>query len=121
MKSLREVLDNKLTGLHYGNRILLPFGAHVLKAVVENDIVMDFSNAKKGAAYNITRDFTELYFYDYRDLSEVVTEYETIKLVCVENGKDVFTLSNHVKIALYLKEKHILEIEELNDDILFLE
>lgn len=122
MKTIEEVLKNKLTGLHYGNRVLLPFVADVLKAVIENDIITDFSSTKTGAHYNIHDEFTEIYFYDYKNLSEVVSKFETIKLIVVEKGKDIFDFSNHIKLALHLQEKHKLAIETLNDnDILFIE
>lgn len=121
MRTIDEVLKNNLHGLHYDNRIILPFRAEILKAIVENDIVTDFSSVNSGAHYKISDDFTDVYFYDYKNLSEVVTEYETIKLVVVEKGKDLFDFSNHRKLALHLLDKHKLTIEELNEDILFIE
>jgi len=121
MKNLDEIIKNNVHGLHYGNRILLPFVADILKAVVENDIIMDFSSSKTGACYNKKEDFTEIYFYDYKNLEEVITQYETIKLVIVEKGNSVFDFANHRKIALRLEKNHKLTIEELNDNILFVE
>ncbi len=121
MKTLNEVLNSGLHGLYYGNRILLPFRADILKAIIENDIITDFSSNSSNAEYNIYDDFTEIYFYDYKDISEDVTEFETIKLVLVEFGEDIFDFKNHRKIALHVKEHHKLEIEELNDDILLIE
>lgn len=121
MRTLDEVLKIKLHGLHYGNRLLLPFPAVILKAVVENDIIMDFSSLGKGAHYTINNGVTEIYFYDYKNLAEVVSKFETIKLVVVEADKDIFDFSNHRKIALRLGEKHKLLIEELNEETLFIE
>lgn len=121
MKSLDEVLKNKIKALHYGNRILLPFSAYILKAVVEKEIITDFGPASTGASVNETQDFLEIYFLDYPDLSESISEYESIKLVVVEKGKDVFDFANHKKISLHFKEKHLVEIEEIDDDILFIE
>lgn len=121
MKSLDEVLKNKNTGLHYGNRIILPFTGYILKAVVDKEIVTDFGPASSGASINETPDFIEIYFLDYPELSETISEFESIKLVVVEKGKDVFDFKNHRKIALHLKEKHSVEIEEINEDILFIE
>ncbi len=43
MKSIREVLKEKRTGLYYGNRVLLPFSCHILKLNIENDLITDFS------------------------------------------------------------------------------
>ena len=121
MKTLDDILKNKVNGLHYGNRILLPFVCDLFKAVVENDIVMDFSPTHKSAEYFKHEDYTEIYFYDFENLSEVITKYETIKLVVVENGKDIFDDSNHRKLVLHFLEKHKLKIEETNEDILLIE
>lgn len=121
MRTIDEVLTNKINGLYYGNRVLLPFVVDVLKAVVEDDIIMDFSSTKTAAHYSKHEDFTEIYFYDYKNLDEVVTKFESIKLVVVEKGKDIFDFSNHRKLALRLKENHKIIIEELNEDLLFIE
>lgn len=121
MKTLDEVLKNNLHGLHYGNRVLLPFQVDILKAVIENDIITDFSSTKKGASYCINDESTELYFYDYEILSDVVTEHERIKLVVVEKGKDIFDFAHHRKIALNVSENHKLLISEINEDTLFIE
>lgn len=121
MKSLSEVIKNKTIGLHYGNRIILPFTGNILKAVVDKEIITDFGPASRGASINETSDFLEIYFLDYPDLSSSITRYESIKLVIVDKGKDVFDFRNHQKIALKLKEKHILEIEEIGEDTLFIE
>ncbi len=121
MRTLEEVLKNKINGLYYGCRVILPFRAHILKAVIENDIITNFSSDSKNAEYKINDDFTEIYFFDYKQISEDVHKFETIKLVVVEQGKDLFEFENHKKLALHVKENHILEIEELNSDILFIE
>lgn len=122
MRTLDDALNNNLNGLHYGNRILLPFRVEILKAVVEKEIIMDFSSSKSGASYKIYDDYTEVYFYDYKNLSEVVSEFEKIKLVVVEVGKDLFDFANHRKLALHTEDKHKLTITEIKDDsLLFLE
>lgn len=121
MNSVSEVLKNKVKGLHYGNRILLPFQVHILKVVVENDIIMDFSCSGRGAEYNINDEFTEIYFHDFKNLEDVISRYETIKLVVVEKGNDIFELGNHKKLALHIKDQHKLEIEEINNDIMFID
>ena len=51
----------------------------------------------------------------------IVHKYEVIKIVIVEQGKDVFDFKNHKQLALHLKEKHQLLIEEIDEDILFIE
>jgi hypothetical protein len=121
MRSIDEVLKNNLHGLHYGNRILLPFQVDILKAIVDDEIIMDFSSKNEGACYTVYDSFTEIYFYDFKNLQEVVTEFEKIKLVVVEKGKDIFDFSNHRKISLQVLEKHKLIITEINEDILFIE
>jgi hypothetical protein len=66
----------------------------------------------------VNEDFTEIYFYDYEILSEVVNRFEKIKLIVVERGRDIFDFSNHRKIALSIEEKHKIFISEINDDTL---
>ena len=121
MRTIEEVLKNNIGGLFYGNRVLLPFRADILKAIIEKDIITDFSTTHKGAQYNITDSFTEIYFLDYKELAESISEFETIKLVVVEKVKDVFEHSNHKRLILHIKEKHLLKIEEANGEILFIE
>jgi hypothetical protein len=121
MKTIKEVLTNKLTGLHYGNRVLLPFSCHVLKLNIERDLITDFSPCCKGVHITETEDFMEIYFHDYKDLSESIGKYEKIKMIVVEKGKDVFEVNNHISIALNPIENHILEIEKLDQNIIFIE
>jgi len=121
MKTFDEIIKEKKGGLYYGNRILLPFEVNILKAIIENDIVTDFSASSDDAEYTIYDDFTELYFYNYKKINDDVTKYETIKMIVVEEGKDIFDTKNHKKIALHVREKHQLEIEELDDELLFIE
>jgi hypothetical protein len=121
MRTFDEVIKNKIEGLYYGNRVLLPFICDVFKCMIENDIITDFSLSTKGAHYTKHENFTEIYFHDYNNLDEVVSKFETVKLVVVENGKDIFDLGNHKKIVLHLQKNHKLTIEETNEDILFIE
>jgi hypothetical protein len=121
MKTLDQVIKDNSFGMVYGNRILLPFVADILKAVIEDDIIMDFSSSTSSAYYTKHKAFTEIYFYDYKNLTDVVSEYETIKLIVVEEGKDLFDFSNHKKIVLHISGSHKLTIEEINDDTLFVE
>ncbi|OGU29571.1 MAG: hypothetical protein A2057_12840 [Ignavibacteria bacterium GWA2_35_9] len=121
MKTIDEVIKAKTTGLYYGNRLIIPFQAHFLKVVIENEIITDFSSGSKGIIVNEEDDFTNLYFLDYKDLKNSLTKYESIKFVVVEKGKDIFNLKNHKKIAVYLEEKHKARIEETDADILFIE
>lgn len=121
MKKLKNVLADGDHGLYYGCRVLLPFQVHVLKAVIENDIITDFSRTDRAADYTITDDYTEIYFHDYKDLKEFITKYEMIKLVVVQKGDDIFDTGNHKKISLKIKDRHKLEINELDEDIIFVE
>ncbi|RKY91136.1 MAG: hypothetical protein DRQ01_08175 [Ignavibacteriae bacterium] len=121
MKTIKEVLDNKLTGLYFGNRVMLPFHCHILKLNIENDLITDFSPCCKGVQISENPDFMEIYFHDYKDLAEVLTKYESIKMIGVEKGKDIFNNKNHLKIAMHPEAKHKLKIEELGEDQIFIE
>lgn len=120
-KTIEEVLKNKLYGLYYGNRVILPFGGTLLKVIVDNDILLNFSPQSEELFIRETEDYLELYFKHIDRLSDVVSKYETIKLVIVENEKDIFDFGNHKKLALRLEENHKLKIEEIDEDILFIE
>ncbi|RLC49682.1 MAG: hypothetical protein DRI23_08720 [Candidatus Cloacimonadota bacterium] len=121
MKTIKEVLDKKLTGLYFGNRVLIPFHCHILKLNIENDLITDFSPCCKGVHISENPDFMEIYFHDYKDLASVQTEFELIKMIVVEKGKDVFNKKNHLKIALHTETKHKLRIEKLREDQIFIE
>ena len=121
MKTLDEILENKVTGLFYNNRLVLPFQAHFLKVIIEDDIITDFSPSSKGIFIREESDFTDIYFLEYKHLNDAVSKYEAIKIVAVEKGKDVFDLKNHKKIAVYLEDKHQVRIEKTDEDILFIE
>ena len=121
MKSLDDVLKNNLNGKYYGNRVMLPFHCHILKIVIESDIITDFSIKDKGAYINENQDFTEIYFIDYPDLEDNISKYENIKMIIIEKGKDFFDFNNHRKIALRPEGNHVLSIKELDDNITFVD
>ena len=121
MKKLSEVLENGLKGLHYGNRVLLPFSAEILKIVIGREIITDFSKKPHGASVRVSKDYTEIYFYDYKDLDEELADYEVIKVVLVEQGEDIFNFENHILIELDPLEKHELSIAKIGDDLIFFE
>ena len=121
MYTLDEVIKNKMNGLYYGNRILLPFKAQLLKVIIESDIITDFSRSSKGIQLVDHEEFLDLYFLEYKGLSDSLSKFEAIKIVLVEEGKNIFDWNNHRKIALYLAEKHKVSIEETDADILFIE
>ncbi|MHB8336603.1 MAG: hypothetical protein ACYC6P_04930 [Ignavibacteriaceae bacterium] len=120
-KTISDTLENKLNGLYYGNRILLPFSCYVLKIIIEDDILMDFSPSSKSIYLNETDSFTEIYFKDFKNLKDTISKYESVKLIAVEKNKDIFQMENHIKLALRVGDNHKLIIEKTDEDILFLE
>jgi len=121
MKSISEVLKEKKSGLYFGNRVLLPFSCHIIKLNIENDLITDFSPSCKGVHVSENPDFMEIYFYHYKDLGDVVSKYEAIKMIVVEKGKDIFDVENHITIALHPEDNHQLRIEKLGENQIFIE
>lgn len=121
MRTIEQAKELKLNALHFGNRLILPFNVEILKIIIDTDIIVDFSSKKNGAEYRSRKDFTEIYFHDYKNLCDYVSEYENIKLVVVEDDKDIIDVKNHKKILVRLKEHHIAEFEDAPDDIIFIE
>ncbi len=121
MNSINDAVENKINGLHYGNRLLLPFHAHILKIVIDDNIITDFSNDSKEVEISCKNNFMEIYFLKYKDLMNTVSEFENIKMILVEEGKDIFNPETHEKIALYLEDAHKVRIEKITEDILFIE
>jgi hypothetical protein len=121
MQSLKEIVTNKVSGLTYGNRLILPFKAHFLKVIIEKDVITDFSNSSCGISIIENENYTDLYFLEYKNLDDVISEFESIKMVVVEKGKDIFDFKNHVKLNIYLQDHHKISIEETDSDILFIE
>ncbi len=121
MKKLDDVLQNKIHGLYYGNRVLLPFAAEVLKLIYKNDIITDFSLQNKGARYKIYEDYMEIYFCETDDLDREIEDYDVIKMVVVEKGDDLFDFKYHRRIDLRLLGKHKLAIEKIDDEMILFE
>ena len=121
MSKLNDVLKSNKHGLHYGNRLLLPFEVDVLKATLEKDIITDFSSNNKGAEYIIRDGYTEVYFYSYDSLADVVTKYELIKMIVVEKNDDIFDFKKHRFISIDILENHKIEIKEIDEDQIFVE
>lgn len=121
MSTINETIDKKINGLLYGNRLILPFKCHFLKVIFDDSIITDFSPSAKGIFVREKEDFTDVYFYDYKNLRDAISKYEAIKMVVVEKGKNVFNHENHMKLAVYLEDKHIARIEKTDEDILFIE
>jgi len=121
MYPIDEVINKKLNGLHYYNRIILPFKAHFLKVIVSSKIITDFSPKSKKIYIREKEEFTSVYFLDYKDLKDALSKFESIKMVVVEKGKDIFDFNNHIKLALYLEGEHQVKIEKCDQDIILLE
>lgn len=121
MNSVNEIVEKKISGLYYNNRLILPFHACFLKVVVNTDIITDFSPNSHGIYIKENESYTDIYFFDYKNLKEELSKYEAIKMVVVEKGQDVFNFDNHIKLALYLEDEHKVKIEYTDEDILFIE
>ncbi len=121
MKSLEEVIKDGSTGLYYGNRALLPFSCYILKVIIDDDIIMDFSPGSKLVYINETDEFTEIYFKQFKNLKDVVSKYESIKLIVVDKKKDIFDFKNHIKLVIHVEDDHKLTVEKTDEDILFIE
>lgn len=121
MYTINEVIEKNIKGQYYGNRVILPVPVEVLKMVVDNEIIMDFSPRSKEAAIKERDEFTEIYLYDFEDLDDYVSKYEVIKMIVVERGKDIFNDENHERIALHLIGHHKLEVKRIDKNILFIE
>ena len=111
--NIDEVIANKKNCLYYGNRLLLPFNAHFMKVIIDDDIITDFSSKSKDLEIIEQAGFTEIYFKQYKDLRECVSKYEAIKLIAVNKDDDIFDFNNHKKISLYLKENHNVSLNSM--------
>ncbi|MBL1211774.1 MAG: hypothetical protein HND52_00330 [Ignavibacteriae bacterium] len=121
IKKIDEVINENVNGLHYGRRLLLPFVADILKIVIDDDILTDFNFEKSRADYNKEEYFTEINFMDYDNLQTVVSEFEQIKMIVVEEGENIFDFSTHRKIGLQVLDDHKIIIKEVDEDIPFIE
>lgn len=121
MRTLSDAIKNNVNGLFYGNRVLLPFEADILKIVFDTKIITDFSSLSEEVEYDVNDGFTEIYFHQVESIEDKISEYESIKFVLVEKGKDLFDFTNHKLISASIKDNHQLLIKELDEDILFIE
>lgn len=121
MNSIDKALSEKKNALYYGARVILPFVADVLKAVIDDDIITDFSPVSDGAYYEKHDYFTEIYFFDHEDILGDVSKYETIKLIVVDEDDDMFDFETHRRISLNPCENHKMELTKIDDDVLFIE
>ena len=117
-----DAVNQKKTGLYYGNRLILPIHANFLKIVIEKDVITDFSNnVDSGVLIEEKNGFTDIYFIEYKNLQYDVGVHKGIKILCVEKEDNIFDASTHKRLAVYLRDNHIAEIEELNQEILFID
>ncbi len=121
MSTIEDMLKNNKGGLYYGNRALLPFTCNLLKVIIDDEIIMDFSSTSKAISYTSFEDFCEIYFKQYKNLKDVVSKYESIKLIAVDKDKDIFNFDNHIKLVIRVEDEHKLKIEKTDEDILFIE
>ena len=121
MNSLELALKEKKNGLYYGTRVILPFVVDILKAVIDDDLITDFSPISEGAYYEKFENYTEIYFFDHEDLLKDVSKYETIKMVVVDEDDDIFNFEHHPKISLNPEENHKLTISEIDDNVVFID
>ena len=70
MKSIEEALKNNSGGLYYGNRAILPFNCFLLKVVIEDEIIMDFSPSSKTVYVGEGDGYTEIYFKQFKNLKK---------------------------------------------------
>jgi hypothetical protein len=121
MGTIQEALNTNAFGLYYKNRIILPFQAYFFVVIINDDIITDFSSVSKGILKYEGNGFTDLYFLDYKNLKDSISKYENIKMILCEKEKDIFDFNNHIKLALYLEDKHKVRIEKIDSDILLVE
>lgn len=118
---IKEAVNQKAKGLYFSNRILLPFHAHFLKIVIDDESYTDYSPYSKQICISEESDFTNVYFREFKNIKDAVSKYEAIKIVAVEKDEDVFNLKNHFKLVLYPENEHNIRIEFTDDDILLIE
>jgi hypothetical protein len=121
MLTVLESVKKNVKGLHYGNRLILPFKANFLKIGVDKEIITDLSDLGGLVHIKETDTYTEIYFYKTGNLIDKVSKHEAVKMILVEKQDDIFDPDDHLKIALYLEDKHLVKIEKIEDDIIFIE
>ena len=97
MKRIVDVIATKQHGLYFGNRVLLPFHGYLLKIVIDDHILMDFSPSSKEIHVHETEAFMEIYFKDYKNLHDIIS-------ITFMN-----MVSTHIKTSGTLQEDHICE------------
>ncbi|MCC6549409.1 MAG: hypothetical protein IT279_05005 [Ignavibacteriaceae bacterium] len=121
MASLSELLAQGTDGMFFGNRLILPFRCELLKVIIDDDIITDFSTSERGIVLRYADGFMDVYCLDYKNLKDAVSKFEAVKFIAVENGEDIFDEGKHIKFVVYLKEKNKTRIELADKDILFFE
>lgn len=115
------IVNNKINGLYYNNRLILPFSAIFLKIIIEDDIITDFSSESKDVEIINHSSYTEIYFKRIKDLREEMSKYEFIKLIVAEDVDSLFDIKKHKKLVLYLENDHKVRIEYPNENQIIVE
>ena len=118
---IEDIISNEKQGLHYGNRLFLPCEVEILKIILNDDIIMDFSSSKYGAEYQFRNGFTEIYFKEVKSIEDELSKFESIKMIVVDKDRSLFDFNNHQKVSLHTEDNHVLKITKLDDDVLFIE
>ncbi|GMU85723.1 MAG: hypothetical protein AMXMBFR48_09650 [Ignavibacteriales bacterium] len=121
MASLSEILARGKDGMYFGNRLILPFHCELLKVIIDDDIITDFSTSERGVSLRYAENFMDVYCLDYKNLKDAISKFEAVKFIAVEKGEDIFDDKKHIKFVVYLKEKNKTRIELADKDILFFE
>jgi hypothetical protein len=121
MKTIKETLEQKVNGLFYGNRLILPFKANFLKIILDDDIITDFSPAGEKLYISENDNFTDLYFIGINNLQSKISKYEAVKMIVTEKNTDIFDPKSHIKLSVYLEEPHNLRVEKTPEDIPFID
>ena len=103
--SVAKAVAKNRTGLTFGNRLILPFHAHLIwvrvamhysSAASGGAVISDLSPQSKAASATQTSYGTELYLFKYNDLKEEFGRHKArVLLQVVEIDADIFKLSAH--------------------------
>jgi hypothetical protein len=121
MATVKEALEQGKSGMYFDNRLMLPFVCDFIKVIADKYMITDFSPHQEGISIVEHKDFTDVYFNDFKRLRDVISKYEHVKLLVVEKEDDIFDTSKHVKLAIYLEDRHHAKIETTDQDILFVD
>lgn len=64
MVSITESIATGTTGMHFGNRLIFPFHCELLKIIIEDEIITDFSRVQRILTSDMVKD---LWIYTFSD------------------------------------------------------